>query len=245
MKKRDLNRRQMLTGVGASGGGMVLASALGVGPRALAAAPVQVPRRVLGKTGEKIPILLMGGSMPLDLRFDPKYAETFKYGVNYFDTAASYTDGNSERALGAFHTRTGLRNKIWITTKSKEHDPPGVEASLQRSFERLQTDRVEMLFLHGLRDPKHINDELKTLVQRLRKEKKIKYFGFSCHHGNVAELLELASKTPWVDTVMFRYNFQQYGNAELNRAVDAAAKSKLGLIAMKTQASAVSFEDRT
>jgi predicted aldo/keto reductase-like oxidoreductase len=244
MKKRDLNRRQMLTGVGV-GGGVVLASTLGVGPRALAAAPVQVPRRTLGRTGEKIPILLLGGSMPLDLRFDPKYAESFKYGVNYFDTAASYTDGNSERALGAFHTRTGLRNKIWITTKSKEHHPPGVEASLQRSFERLQTDHVEMLFLHGLRDAKHINDELKALVQRLRKEKKIKYFGFSCHHGNVAELLELAGKTPWVDTVMFRYNFQQYGNAELNRAIDAAAKSKVGLIAMKTQASAVSFEERS
>src|SRR6185436_21149261 len=140
MNKRDLNRRQMLSGMGAAGGGMVLASALGVGPRALAAAPVQVPRRVLGKTGEKIPILLMGGSMPLDLRFDPKFAEGFKYGVTYYDTAASYTDGNSERALGAFHTRAGLRNKIWITTKSHEHDPPGVEASLAKSFERLQTD---------------------------------------------------------------------------------------------------------
>ena len=44
---------------------------------------------------------------------------------------------------------------------------------------------------------------------------------------------------------MFRYNFQQYGNAELNRAIDAAARSKVGLIAMKTQASAVSFEERS
>jgi hypothetical protein len=43
--------------------------------RALAAAPIQVPRRVLGKTGEKIPILLMGGSMHMDPRFDPRLAE--------------------------------------------------------------------------------------------------------------------------------------------------------------------------
>ena len=41
---------------------------------------------------------------------------------------------------------------------------------------------------------------------------------------------------------MFRYNFQQYGNDELNRAIDAAHKAKVGLIAMKTQGSAVSFE---
>jgi uncharacterized protein len=244
MSKRDMNRRQMLSGVSATGG-LVLASTLGVGPRALAAAPVQVPRRVLGKTGEKIPILVMGGSMPMDLRFDPKLAEVFKYGVNYFDTAHSYTGGNSERALGAFQARAGVRNKMWITTKTSKHDPKGAEESLATSFERLQTDHVEMFFLHGVRDPQVINDELKTTIARLKKEKKIKYFGFSCHQGNVAELLELAGKTPWIDTVMFRYNFQQYGNAELNRAIDAAAKSKVGLIAMKTQASAVSFEDRS
>ena len=41
---------------------------------------------------------------------------------------------------------------------------------------------------------------------------------------------------------MFRYNFRQYGNDKLNRAMDACAKSKVGLIAMKTQGSAVSFE---
>jgi hypothetical protein len=43
---------------------------------------------------------------------------------------------------------------------------------------------------------------------------------------------------------MFRYNFRQYGNAELNKAMDAAAKAKVGLIAMKTQGSSVSFEDK-
>jgi uncharacterized protein len=244
MSKRDMNRRQMLSGVGATGG-LVLASTLGVGPRALAAAPVQVPRRVLGKTGEKIPILVMGGSMPMDLRFDPKLAEVFKYGVNYYDTAHSYTGGNSERALGAFQARAGLRNKMWITTKTSKHDPKEAEASLQTSFERLQTDYVDMFFLHSLRKPESLNDELKATVERLKKEKKIRFFGFSCHQGNVAELLELASKTPWVDTVMFRYNFQQYGNTELNKAIDAAAKAKVGLIAMKTQSSSVSFEDRT
>ena len=204
MGKRDMNRRQMLSGVGATGGSLVLASTLGVGPTALAAAPVQVPRRTLGKTGEKIPILLMGGSMPLDLRFDPKLATGVRYGVNYFDTAASYTSGNSERAIGAFLSRAGIRNKVWITTKSSKHDPPALLASLEASFERLQTDHVEMFFLHSVRNPDVINDQLRVTVERLRKEKRISFFGFSCHQGNVAELLELASKTPWIDTVMFR-----------------------------------------
>lgn len=240
----DLTRRKLLQHTGAAGG-LVLASSLGVGPSSIAAAAIKVPTRVLGRTGEKIPLLAMGGSMPLDLRFDPKLAEGLRYGVNYFDTAAGYTGGNSERAVGAFHARAKVRDKIWITTKSGKHDPAGLEASLHGSFERLQTDWVNMLFLHGLRDPAVINGQLKTTVERLRKEKKIRYFGFSCHDGNVNELLELAAKTPWIDAVMFRYNFQQYSNEGLNRAIDAAAKAKVGLIAMKTQSSAVSFLDRS
>ena len=56
------------------------------------------------------------------------------------------------------------------------------------------------------------------------------------------ELLAEAAKHSWIDVIMFRYNFRQYGNKELNAAMDACAKANIGLIAMKTQASAASFE---
>lgn len=225
-------------------GGVVLAGVLGVGPRRLEAAPLQVPRRVLGKTGEKIPILVMGGSLPLDPRFDPKLAECFKYGVNYIDAADCYSGGKCEPAVAAFHERANIRSKLWITSKSDDHDPAGFETIFNQSLERLKTSYIDMYYLHMLRDPKVLSDELKAVVERLKKEKKLKYFGFSCHHGNVADLLHVAAKTPWVDSVMFRYNFRQYGNDELNRAIDAAHKAKVGMIAMKVQGSAVSFEEK-
>jgi predicted aldo/keto reductase-like oxidoreductase len=239
MKKPGISRRKVLS---TAGGGLVMASSLGVGPSKVEAAPLQVPRRVLGKTGEKIPMLVMGGSVPMDPRFDPKLAEAVKYGVNYFDAADCYGGGGVERAIGAFHQRANLRTKIWITSKSDEHDPKGFEETFKSSLERLQTDWVDMYYLHGLDDAQYINEELKGVVERLKKEKKMKYFGFSAHGRNVAELLQVAAKTPWIDSVMFRYNFRQYGNEELNRAIDAAHKAKVGLIAMKTQGSAVSFE---
>ncbi|MEL6759179.1 MAG: aldo/keto reductase, partial [Myxococcota bacterium] len=72
---------------------------------------------------------------------------------------------------------------------------------------------------------------------------KILHFGFSCHDGNVAELLQLAAKTPWVESVMFRFDFGRYGDKTLNAAIDAAHKAGVGLIAMKTQKSSVSFGD--
>src|SRR5882724_10357874 len=47
----------------------------------------QVPRRTLGKTGQKVPILLLGGAMKFDQKFDPRFAEALRFGVDYFDVA--------------------------------------------------------------------------------------------------------------------------------------------------------------
>jgi predicted aldo/keto reductase-like oxidoreductase len=247
-----ISRRQLLRKTGAVGGGIVLAEAA-LGSIASSAAALAadaearafakaMPRKVLGKTGRKIPILLQGGSMTWNTKWDPKLPESLKHGIDYFDCAWSYSGGTNEIALGSFLQRTQVRDKIWITSKSNQHDPAGVEQRLNESLGRLSTSHVDMYFLHGLEDPRALDKALLAKIEQLRKQKKLTHFGFSCHGGNVAELLTLAAQTPWVDAVMFRYNFRQYGNAELNRAIDACAKAGVGLIAMKTQGSAVSFE---
>lgn len=204
--------------------------------------PAAIPRRVLGKTGERIPILLQGGSMTWNTKWDPKLPEAIKHGINYFDAAWSYSGGTNELAIGSFLERTQQRDKLWITSKSNLKDPAGFELRLNESLARMKTSYVDMYYLHALEDPGELSPALLAKVSQLKKQKKLKHFGFSCHHGNVAELLSLAAKTPWVDSVMFRYNFRQYGNKELNQAMDACAKAGVGLIAMKTQGSAVSFE---
>ena len=204
----------------------------------------QVPRRVLGKTGETVPILLMGAAMKLDARFDPKLAEAFRFGVNYIDAADCYNGGTCEAAVGSFLEQSELRKKIWITSKSDQHDPKRFERTLHRGLDRMQTDYFDMYYLHMLEDPSPLSDdELQRTVARLKREGKIRFFGFSCHDGNVHELLQRAAKTPWIDSVMFRYNFAQYGNKALNDAIDACVKANVGLIAMKTQRSEVSFRD--
>lgn len=241
---KPITRRQLLRRGGAATGGLLL-SELGLAALAkdaLGDALGPVPRRKLGKTGEKIPILLQGGSMSWNTKWDPKLPEAVKHGIDYFDAAHSYAGGSNETAIGSYLSRTKSRKKVWITTKSDERDPSAFVKDLDESLARLQTDYVDMLYMHQLHDPKDLGAEMQKKVQELKKQKKIRFFGFSCHHGNVAELLSLAAKTPWVDSVMFRYNFRQYGNEALNRAIDACVKAGVGLIAMKTQGSAVSFE---
>jgi len=253
-EKKKLTRRDLLKMGFSAGAAFSLAGPLGANvvradddkPKPVGSDTTlpQVPRRVLGKTGETVPILLMGGAMKLDSRFDPKLAEAFRFGVDYIDAADCYNGGRCEAAVGNYLAKSDVRKKTWITSKSDQHDPMGFETTLTRGLDRMQTDYFDMYYLHAVEDPSPLsNNDLRATVERLKKEGKIRFFGFSCHDGNVDELLQLAAKTPWVDSVMFRYNFAQYGNKALNDAIDACVKANVGLIAMKTQRSEVSFED--
>ncbi|MDW8343572.1 MAG: aldo/keto reductase [Verrucomicrobiae bacterium] len=244
-----MTRREVLKWLGAAGLTGILsripAGWAGEPPAVAADAPPlpQVPRRVLGKTGESIPILLVGCAMDFDQRFDPRLAEAVRFGVNYFDTADCYAGGSSETAIGNFVQRLGNRKAVWITTKSCPHDVPGMLRTLEQSLRRLQTDYVDLFFLHALVRKERLSREMKEAVAELKKNGKIRYFGFSCHSHTVAELLQEAARLDWIDAVMFKYNFREYGNKELNDAMDACHKAGVGLIAMKTQGSAASFEE--
>jgi len=244
--EKAMTRRELF-GLGAVTASTVLTAGLGLpGREAAAAEPAalpQVPRRVLGKTGKSIPILLMGGGMGFDPRFDPRLAEGLRFGVNYVDAADCYDGGKCETSVGAFHTRAKNRDKVWITSKSDSHDVAGFESVLAKSLQKLQTDHVDMYYLHMLTDGSHLSAALEASVAKLKKEGKIRHFGFSCHGSNVAELLQKAARLPWVESIMFRYNFRQYGNKELNAAIDAAHGSGIGLIAMKTQGSEAGIRD--
>ncbi len=247
MAKNEANgiTRRDLFGLGGAAAGAALVGGLGLPSRLAQAeeAPLpQVPRRTLGKTGKTVPILLLGG-MALDKKFDPKIAEAVWFGVNYVDAADCYLGGNSEAGLAAYFARAKNRDSFWVTSKSDKHDPKGFEQTVFKSLEQLQSDYVDLYYLHGLDDAKYVSDDLAVTVSRLKKAGKIRHFGFSCHGGNVVELLHLAAKTPWVESVMFRYNFRSYGDKELNAAIDAALKAGVGLIAMKTQGAEAGMRD--
>jgi uncharacterized protein len=240
-----ISRREMFRYAGAAGVAALLGPRFAGGAETAPTPPElpKVPRRVLGKTKQTVPILLMGGSMKFDQAFDPRFAECLRFGVNYFDMADCYAGGTSETAMGNFLERTGKRKDVWITTKSDAHDPEGLARVLEVSLDRMKTDHVDLMFMHALKDPRRLTPDMAQMADKLKQAGKIRFFGFSCHDSTVADLLERAATLPWIDAIMFKYNFRDYGNTELNRAMDAARKSGIGLIAMKTQGSAVSFED--
>jgi len=254
MSDRRLPRRRILASVitgasamalGPTAGRVVIASALASGsPEPQAAG---IPQNALGKTGLKVPRLMQGTSMDFGvglLRY------TYEQGVTFWDTADSYGNGNSERIIGTFLERSGLRKKITIITKAGmddlevQCDPKTLSRELQKSLERLRTDYVDLFFLHNAVGMDPFTAELRATVDQLKKSGKIRFFGFSTHAGTLADQLTRAARLGWVDAILFRYNFRLCGDDQLNRAIDAAKSAGIGLMAMKTQASAVSFQGK-
>ena len=237
-----LSRRHLLTLGGVASTAAAVAPLLAPGVAWAKDAP-QVPRRTLGKTGRKIPILLLGGGSGFDPKFDPKIARALQHGVDYIDAARVYAGGSCETNAATTLARLEMLDKVWITSKSEGHDAAGLEHAVDESLKSLRRKSVDMYFLHGIENPAILDDKaLFASVDKLKKSGKIKYFGFSCHDGTVAQLLTKAAGISAIDAIMFRYNFRTYGDKELNQAMDAAHKANIGLIAMKTQGAEASFE---
>ena len=201
------------------------------------ASQAAMPHKALGNTGTKVPILMLGTSQHMDPVYDKIMHRCFKGGVSAIDTALSYGWGASHRAVANFLSQIGDRKQVWITSKSGSRSLKGLREGIDEALEELGTDYLDLYFMHGIRDEDMLEKEYLRLGDKLRQSGKTRFFGFSCHDGNVAELLTKAAKVGGIDAILFRYNFRRYGDLELNRAMDACHKAGIGLIAMKTNGS--------
>jgi predicted aldo/keto reductase-like oxidoreductase len=242
MDRRDFLKKGLLAGasLGALGAGGAARAQDGDTDPGGAKLAEKVPRRELGKTGEKIPILLMGCAQKFNPTYDKMLHRAFKDGVDYLDTALVYARGQSHKTLAPFVKQVG-RDKLWITSKAPHKGNRATTEDFTRGLDKclrqLQVDHLDLFFMHALNDAKYVTKEYVQMGERMKKSGKTRFFGFSCHDGNVVELMNAACKVGGIDAIMFRFNFAQYGNRELNLAIDNCKKAGIGLIAMKTQKS--------
>jgi len=196
----------------------------------------QVPRKKLGKTGVKVASLALGGIIDF-LENQVLMQKSLEWGVNYWDTAHSYSGGNSERGIGKFFAKyPKKREDVFLVTKaSGAKTIDEVEQRLQESLKRMNTNYIDLYYgIHGLSDPELLTEELKAWAQSAKKRKLIKFFGFSTH-SNMAACLTAAARFDWIDAIMTTYNFREIQKEEMKNAVGACQKAGIGLIAMKTQ----------
>ena len=229
------NRRDFLKVTAATGA--VLASTPTIGTAA-----DELPTITLGKTGRTVTRIGMGTSWTVQ----PSFVQAALFaGVAYIDTAEGYENGNSERTVGEVLDRTGKRKDVYLVTKNSSYrenaNPSIFEERLNRSLERLRTDYVDAYYFHGIKGeqiPMLFDPGVKQAFEKLKKAGKIRFAGLSCHDSRLPEVVEAAAKCGWLDQIMIQYNYRTMGADTLRRAVDAASKANLGLVAMKSQGGA-------
>ncbi len=244
--KNRYTRRDFFKLTGAAGVGSVLGS---IEPAAIAAGAADtdtsrlptVPTRPFGKTGVNVSILSLGGTYNLKSR-QLLLRQALKLGVTYWDTANSYSGGNSEEGIGKYFARYPEdRRKVFLVTKSGASDPDSLSQHLYSSLERMQTDYVDLFFIHAVSDvDDDVNTpEIKKWAGSAKAEGKIRFFGFSTHK-NMAQCLMDGARLGWIDGIMASYNYRLMHTPAMKQAADACKQAGIGLTAMKTQATWIS-----
>ena len=224
-----MKRRAFLKTVGGAAG----VAALGV-PDLMAADPVEtvagLPRRVLGRTGQKLSVIGFPGLALIHHEQDrctTALHEAFDRGVNYFDVAPAYGNGQCETRMGI--GLQGLdRDKYFLACKTKQRDKTGARKELEQSLKLLKTDHFDLYQLHHIVQPSAAKqaagvDGALEAILKARDEGKIKWIGFSAHTTKGA--LE-ALKAFNFDTVMFPINFVEFYNRGFGQEVLALARER-------------------
>ena len=186
--------------------------------------------RTLGKTGLKVTTVSMGVMNCSDAAV---VLRAYDLGINFYDTADCYMWGHNEEMVGKVFQ--GKRDKVYIQTKvHPNNEEKKMRASVERSLRRLKTDYIDVLVWHGHSHPEEVSDpNLYEFMTKMKKEGKIRFTGFSAH-SRMASLLREAAKSNYHDVALVSYNFTH--SKDLKEAVALAAKSGIGVVAMKTQA---------
>jgi len=204
----------------------------------------------LGRTGIKMSDISFGSSR-LDAGDEALIRHAFERGVNYFDTAESYTGGDSETTIG--NALRGKRDKVYIASKvhcGSSDRKEELMRALEGSLRRLRTDYVDVYFNHAVNDVDRLkNPEWYEFVARAKQQGKIRATGMSGHAGHLIECLDYALETNSVDVILVAYNFGQdpafyqrftrffdfiARQPDLPRVLRQAKAKGVGVIAMKT-----------
>ncbi|MBW0174118.1 MAG: aldo/keto reductase [Vulcanococcus sp.] len=201
-----------------------------------------LPVRRFGRTDLPMPVLSLGGMRFQqswnDLPADQIRAESqanlratleaaVAAGFRHVETARHY--GSSERQLGWLLPQVPDPGRILQTKVPPQEDPAAFEAELRLSFERLGVQRVDLLAIHGLNLPEHLEQTLRPggcleVVRRWQEEGRVGSVGFSTHAP--LPLIEEAINSGAFDYVNLHWYFIRQDNRP---AIEAAIAQDMGV----------------
>ncbi len=187
------------------------------------------------------------GAMRMPTKGEPKdidYPEAMRIlryaidnGVNYVDTGYPYHGGESETFLGealkdGYRERVKLATKLLVRTLEKRED---IDRMFADQLKKLKTDCIDMYLLHGLgrKNWEKVKEfEILPWAEKLKKEGKIKHFGFSFHDGYEAFEEILLGYDGW-EFVQIQYNYVNEEDQAGTKGLKLAASRGLPVIVME------------
>ncbi|AGB41673.1 putative oxidoreductase of aldo/keto reductase family [Halobacteroides halobius DSM 5150] len=195
--------------------------------------------RTLGRTGLEVSILGFGGFHLLEIPTQEATKLLNRYldqGGNYIETAADYGDGESERKIGEVIAKR--REEVILASKTSSRDKQGARVDIERSLKNLQTDYLDLIFMHGV----GTEEELETIlssggametVRELQAAGKVGHLAISMH--GQPDVLIKALETDEFDVVMATLNyFDRFNFPKLeSELIPLAQNNNIGIICMK------------
>lgn len=203
-----------------------------------------MPYRTLGRTGEKVSLLCVGGAHVTT----PSIGEqeiirlirtAVDEGVNFLDNAWTYHNGGGETMMGKA-LKDGYRDKIFLMTKTydPERTAENTRKQLEDSLRRLDVDVIDLWQIHQVQaksDPGAVFDnKVVEVMEKARDEGKVRYIGFTGHHHPEYHAAMLDTGYAW-DTVQMPINpFDYHWTSFAGRVIPKAVELNVGILAMKT-----------
>lgn len=190
--------------------------------------------RTLGRTGLKVSSVGFGCMVTSDATVIERAVDM---GINLFDTARVYTNGNNERMVG--NVLKPHRQKVIISSKTKAPDKATALKDLETTLRELQTDHIDIWYLHSKDTPAQITAEALEAQQIAKQQGKIRFAGLSLHNGH-AEVIPAAIQTGVIDVILTTYNFAMAETMEpLLKSIHDAG---IGVVAMKVMAGSMKLD---
>ena len=201
-----------------------------------------LPLRTLGRTGEAVTMLGVGGAHLGDLSERDAQAAieiALQGGVRFFDTAEMYQSGGSETLMGKLLTPK-YRDVIYLMTKTTARNAKDARRHLEESLRRLNTDYLDLWQVHSVQGPIDVDERIANdvfeVMAEAKESGKVRHIGFTGHRKPEGHLRVL-EKSDIFDTCQMPINIADPSYSSfIKQVLPKLIERNVGVIAMKSLA---------
>jgi aryl-alcohol dehydrogenase-like predicted oxidoreductase len=220
--------------------------------------PESMPYRTLGRTGERVSAIGLGGwhlslkhvDEALSLRI---VQSAIDRGINFMDNSWDYNGGASEERMGKA-LQHGWRDRVFLMTKIDGRSKKEAARQLDESLKRLKTDRIDLVQHHEVirfDDPHRIFREggANEALLEAREAGKVRYIGFTGHKDpeihlhtlRVAEAHGFAFDAAQMPLNVMDAHYRSFEKLVVPELVERG----VGVLGMKSMANGIILRSRT